>query len=177
MRDIDEIFIPLKKLHSGNIQQNVDDVVVLAFSSLRSDPIQRRKWQRLREMHTYGTSMSLPSLVQQVWWRDRLDQQHNGVVLMVENFCSRVSPTCSHEREMWRAAVGPAARVRRGAHPSPPLPSPLNRSRGSAKGAALASKSIRWPQGENIPPKFPLPLAHKKTLGFCPWPHRTSGHG
>jgi hypothetical protein len=39
MREIDEIFIPLKKLHSGNIQQNVDDVVVLAVSSPRSDPI------------------------------------------------------------------------------------------------------------------------------------------
>jgi hypothetical protein len=51
-----------------------------------------------------------------------LDQQHDDVVLMVENFCSRASPTCSREREMWRAAVGPAARVRRGARPSPPLP-------------------------------------------------------
>jgi hypothetical protein len=111
MREIDEIFIPLKKSHSGNVQQNVDDVVVLAFSSLRSDPIQRRKWRRLREMHTYGTSTSPPSLVHQVWWRDRLDQQHDGVVLMVENFYSRASPTCSREREMWRAAVGPAARV------------------------------------------------------------------
>jgi hypothetical protein len=32
-------------------------------------------------MHTYGAAMSPPSLVQQVWWRDRLDQQHDGVVL------------------------------------------------------------------------------------------------
>jgi hypothetical protein len=99
MREIDEIFIPLKKSHSGNVQQNVDDVVVLAVSSSRSDPIQRRKWRRLREMHTYGAAMSPPFLVQQVWWRDRLDQQHVGVVLMVENFCSRASPTCSRERE------------------------------------------------------------------------------
>jgi hypothetical protein len=28
---------------------------------------------------------------------------------------------------------------------TPALPSPLNRSRGSAKGAALASKSSQWP--------------------------------
>jgi hypothetical protein len=34
MREIDEFFILLKKSHSGNVQQNVDDVVVLAFSSL-----------------------------------------------------------------------------------------------------------------------------------------------
>jgi hypothetical protein len=50
-----------------------------------------------------------------------LDQQHDGVVLMVENFCGRASPTCSREREKWRAAVGPAARVGR----STPQPSLL----------------------------------------------------
>src|SRR3954464_3302941 len=80
MRGIDEIFIPLKKSHSRNVQQNVGDVVELAFSSSRSDSIQRRKWRRLREMHTYGTATSPPSLVQQVGWRDRLDLQHEGVV-------------------------------------------------------------------------------------------------
>ena len=79
-REIDEIFIPLKKSHSGNVQQNVVDVVVLAFSSSRSDPIQHRKWRCLREMHTYGPSTSPPSSVQQVGWRDRLDLQHDGVV-------------------------------------------------------------------------------------------------
>jgi hypothetical protein len=43
MREIDEIFIPLKKSHSRNIQENVDDIVILAVSSSRSDPIQCRK--------------------------------------------------------------------------------------------------------------------------------------
>jgi hypothetical protein len=47
MREVDEIFIPLKKLHSENIQQNMDDVVVLAISSPRSNLIQHRKWRRL----------------------------------------------------------------------------------------------------------------------------------
>src|SRR3954471_17925748 len=79
-RGIDKTFIPLKILHIGNVQQNVVDVVVLAFSSSRSNPIQRRKWRRLREMHTYDTATSPPSLVQQVGWRDRLDLQHDGVV-------------------------------------------------------------------------------------------------
>jgi hypothetical protein len=60
----------LKKSHRGNIQQNMDDVVVLVFSSSRSDPIQRRKWRRLREMHTYS---------------GRWDRQHDGVVSMVES--------------------------------------------------------------------------------------------
>jgi hypothetical protein len=116
MREIDEIFIPLKKLHRGNVQQNVDDVVVLAVSFPQSDPIQRRKWQRLREMHTYGAATSPPSLVQQVWWRDRLDLQHDCVVLMVESFCGRASPTRSRERERERleGSSWPVARVGRG---------------------------------------------------------------
>jgi hypothetical protein len=44
MREIDEIFIPLKKLHNRNVQQNVDDVLVLAVSSSRFDPIQAPQW-------------------------------------------------------------------------------------------------------------------------------------
>jgi hypothetical protein len=104
MREIDEIFIPLKKSHSRNVQQNMDDVVVLAVSSSQSNLIKRRKWRCLRDM--YGAAMSPPSLVQQVWWRDGLDQQHNDVVLMVENFCSRALPTCSRERERERDVEG-----------------------------------------------------------------------
>jgi hypothetical protein len=111
MREVDEIFIPLKKSHSGNVQLNVDDVVVLAVSSPRSDLIQRRKWWCLREMHTYGAATYPPSLVQQVWWRDRLDLQHDSVVLMVESFCGRASPTRSRERERLEGSSWPAARV------------------------------------------------------------------
>jgi hypothetical protein len=104
MREVDEIFIPLKKLHSGNIQKNMVDVVVLAVSSSRSDPILRRKWRRLRELHIYSAAMSPPSLVQQVWWRDRFDLQHDGVVLMVESFCGRASPMRGRGRERWRGS-------------------------------------------------------------------------
>src|SRR3954463_6847142 len=50
-------------------------------------------------MHTCSTSTSPPSSDQQVWWRDRLDLQHDGVVYMVENFCCRASPTNSREGE------------------------------------------------------------------------------
>src|SRR3954464_13921850 len=50
-------------------------------------------------MHTCSTSTSPPSSVQQVGWRDGLDLQHDGVVYMVENFCSRASPTNSREGE------------------------------------------------------------------------------
>jgi hypothetical protein len=51
-RERDEIFIPLKKSHGRNVQQNMDVVIVLAFSSSRSNLIQHRKWRCLREMHT-----------------------------------------------------------------------------------------------------------------------------
>src|SRR3954464_8303199 len=50
-------------------------------------------------MHTCSTSTSPPSSDQRVWWRDRLDLQHDGVVYMVESFCSRASPTNSREGE------------------------------------------------------------------------------
>src|SRR3954469_6683757 len=59
-------------------------------------------------MHTCGTSTSPPSSVQQVWWREGLDLQHDGVVYMVENFCCRASPTNSREGER---KVSRAARV------------------------------------------------------------------
>jgi hypothetical protein len=85
MREIDEIFIPLKKSHSRKVQQNVDDVVILAFSSSRSDPIQRRRWRRLREMHTYSTPTTPPSRSSEIWWSDRWDRQHDGVISMVES--------------------------------------------------------------------------------------------
>jgi hypothetical protein len=59
MREIDEIFIPLKKLHSGNVQQNVDDVVVLAFSSSRSDPIQApQRAAPLSDAHIWHSNVS-----------------------------------------------------------------------------------------------------------------------
>jgi hypothetical protein len=85
MREKDEIFIPLKKSHSGNIQQNVDGVVVLAVSSSRSEPIQRRKWQRLREMHTYSAPTTPPSRSSEILWSGRWDRQHDGMVSMVES--------------------------------------------------------------------------------------------
>jgi hypothetical protein len=85
INEIDEIFIPLKKLHSGNVQQNVDDVVILAISSSRSDPIQCLKWRRLREMHTCSTPMTPPPRSSEIWWSGRWDRQHDDVTSMVES--------------------------------------------------------------------------------------------
>src|SRR4051812_39095826 len=66
-------------------------------------------------MNTCGTSMSPPSSVQQVGRRDGLYLQCDGVVYVVESFCSRASPTRSREGEreegskaarVWRRFVG-----------------------------------------------------------------------
>jgi hypothetical protein len=86
----------LKKSHSGNVQKNVVDVVVLAVSSSRSvvvlvvsssrsDPILRRKWRRLRELHTYSAPTTPPSRSSEIWWSGSWDRQHDGVVSMVES--------------------------------------------------------------------------------------------
>jgi hypothetical protein len=40
-------------------------------------------------MHTYSTTMIPPPRSSKVWWSDRWDQQHDGVVLMVESICGQ----------------------------------------------------------------------------------------
>jgi hypothetical protein len=75
----------LKKSHSGNVQQNVDDIIVLAVSSPQSDSTQHCKWRRLRKMHTYSAPMTPPSRSSKIWWSGRWDRQHDGVVSMVES--------------------------------------------------------------------------------------------
>jgi hypothetical protein len=71
--------------HSGNIQMNVVGVVVLASPS--RDPIRskRHNGRRLRALHTYNASTSPPPRSSKVQWSARWDQQHDGVVLMVES--------------------------------------------------------------------------------------------
>jgi hypothetical protein len=94
-------------------------------------------------------------LVQQVWWRDRLDQQHDGVVLMVENFCIRALPTCSREREKWRAAVRPAARVGEERSCAPALPYIGGWAASLAPPPSLRAggQGVEWGGGQ----VFPLP--------------------
>jgi hypothetical protein len=115
-------------------------------------------------MHTYGAVTSPPSLVQQVWWRDRLDLQHDGVVLMVESFCGRASPTRSRDRERLEGSSWPAARVGRegGCAPTPPYiggwpatltppPSPRAAAQEGRVGASFPPPSF-W----KVPLGFPL---------------------
>jgi hypothetical protein len=75
--------------HSGNVQMNVVGVVILV--SPPRDPIRskRHSGRRLRAMHTYTAPTSPPARSSKMWWSGRWDQQHNGVVLMVESICGQ----------------------------------------------------------------------------------------
>jgi hypothetical protein len=112
-------------------------------------------------MHTYGAAMSPLSLVQQVWWRDRLDHQHDGVVLMVENFCSRASPTCSRERGKWRAAISRWLGLGEGE--AAPQPSLIYEARQPAW--PLLQALGRRPKGKEWEASFPPP-SRTFALGF-----------
>src|SRR3954466_9728230 len=95
-------------------------------------------------MHTCSTSTSPPSSDQQVWWRDRLDLQHDGVVYMVENFCSRASPTNSREGER---KASKAARVWRRGVWVWCTPNPLYIEGGAALAPPPSPKDKEWGHG------------------------------
>jgi hypothetical protein len=75
--------------HSGNVQMNMVGVVVLA--SPPRDPIRskRHNGRRLRALHTYSATTTPPPWSRKVRWSGRWDQQHDGVVLMVESICGQ----------------------------------------------------------------------------------------
>jgi hypothetical protein len=75
--------------HSGNVQLNVVGVVVLA--SPPRDPIRskRHNGRRLRALHTYSAATTPPPRSSEARWSGRWDQQHDGVVLMVESICGQ----------------------------------------------------------------------------------------
>jgi hypothetical protein len=68
---------------------NMVGVVVLA--SPPRDPIRskRHNGRHLRAMHTYNAATTPPPRSSKVRWSGRWDQQHNGVVLMVESICGQ----------------------------------------------------------------------------------------
>src|SRR4051812_47947058 len=117
-------------------------------------------------MHTCGTSMSPPSSVQQVWWRDGLDLQRDGAVQVVESFCSRASPTRSREGE--REEGSRAARVGGGGAGGGCAPSPINIEGWegspcpSPKPSAGGQGREEW--GASLPP--PSRSSPRVSLGF-----------
>jgi hypothetical protein len=75
--------------HSGNVQMNMVGVVILA--SPPRDPIRSKchNGRRLRALHTYSATTIPPPWSSKVWRSGRLDQQHDGVILMVESICGQ----------------------------------------------------------------------------------------
>jgi hypothetical protein len=67
---------------------NVVGVVVLASPR---DPIRSKchNGRRLRAFHTYRATTTPPPRSSKVRWSGRWDQQHDGVVLMVESICGQ----------------------------------------------------------------------------------------
>ena len=134
-------------------------------------------------MHTCSTSTSPPSSDQQVWWRDRLDLQHDGVVYMVENFCSRASPTNSREGER---KASKAARVWRRGVGGWCAPTPLYIEGGAALAPPPSPKDKEW--GAWTLPSSRNPISSLNDLNslgsagpygaLCPWPNaaRTLPH-
>jgi hypothetical protein len=68
---------------------NMIDVVVLA--SPPRDPIRskRHNGRRLRALHTYSATTTPSPWPNKVRCNGRWDQQHDGVVLMVESICGQ----------------------------------------------------------------------------------------
>jgi hypothetical protein len=73
--------------HSGNIQINVVGVVVLSSPPHNLIRSKRHNGRRLRALHTYSAATTPPPRSSKARWSGRWDQQHDGVVLMVESIC------------------------------------------------------------------------------------------
>jgi hypothetical protein len=84
--------------YSGNVQINVVGVVVLASPPRDLIRSKRHNGRRLRALHTYSATMSPPPRSSKVRWSSRWDQQHDGVVLMVESICGQ-GFACAREVE------------------------------------------------------------------------------
>jgi hypothetical protein len=68
---------------------NVVGVVVLA--SPPRDPIRSKchNGRRFRALYTYSATTTPPPRSSKVRWSGRWDQQHDGVVLMIESICGQ----------------------------------------------------------------------------------------
>jgi hypothetical protein len=68
---------------------NMVDVVVLASSHRDLIRSKRHNGRCLRALHTYSAPTSPPPRSSKARWSDRWDQQHDGVVLMMEGICEQ----------------------------------------------------------------------------------------
>jgi hypothetical protein len=85
---------------------NVVGVVVLASPPRDSIRSKRHNGRRLRAMHTYSAAMTPPPRSSKARWSGRWDQQHDGVVLMVESICGQgFAYTCEVEEDWAKELV------------------------------------------------------------------------
>jgi hypothetical protein len=132
----------------------VVDVVVLAAPPC--DPIRskRHNGRRLRALHTYSATMTPPPRSSKVRLCGRWDQQHDGVVLMVESICGQ-GFAYAHEVEERRQKVvklrqekttsettGSAATDQKSAHPVCPPGAFIDARAGFSKKPNLLSTSL-----------------------------------
>jgi hypothetical protein len=91
--------------HSRNIQMNVVGLVILASSP--RDPIRskRHNRRRLQALHTYSAATTPPPRSSKVRWSGRWDQQHDGVVLMVESICEQGFAYVREVEEDWTKSL------------------------------------------------------------------------
>jgi hypothetical protein len=79
---------------------NMVSVVVLA--SPPRDPIRSKchNGRHLRALHMYRATTTPPPRSSKVWWSGRWDQQHDGMVLIVESICGQgFAYACEVEEE------------------------------------------------------------------------------
>jgi hypothetical protein len=66
---------------------NVVGVVVLASPPRDLNRSKRHNERRLRVLHMYSSATTPPPWSSKARWSGRWDQQHDGMVLMVESIC------------------------------------------------------------------------------------------
>ena len=83
----------------GSVQGNRDDGVVLAVIQITDDQV--LNGQHLRVQHTYGTDDVSSFLIQQGERRcsgRRLQQQHDGMMMVERQYSDRASPSTQRRR-------------------------------------------------------------------------------
>jgi hypothetical protein len=78
-------------------------VGVVVLASPPRDPIRSKhhNGQRLQALHTYSATTTPPPQSSKVRWSSRWDQQHDGVVLMVESICGQGFAYMCEVEEDW----------------------------------------------------------------------------
>jgi hypothetical protein len=151
-----------------------------SVSSSRSDPIRskRHNRRRLRAMHTYSTMTTPPPRSSKARWSDRWDQQHDGVVLIVESICRQgFAYMCKVEEDLQKklAKLGQENRQRWLMVDQKSISSPCQDGNGQGRAIPYSYPYRRWVQNSTrtrthgyetlpipIPCRYPYPLSTQR---------------